>query len=340
LHNLKNNPLLFWTVASRLAFLLMSVVWQPHIQAPAVSIEIRLRPEITAIGETLMLGDVSEIHSSDASQAEKLKAISLGYAPNVSTVRELERERIGMAVRSAGFRADGFVLTGATRIIVRRASQLIDPAQVREAIERTILAQFNASAMTARLSRLELPPQIEAPSGAIEISASVGNAQNLFAPFTVLVDLRIGQRIVGRFHATAQVEAHAAVLTAARDLSAGGRALRDDFVMSVERLDHPLAAYVRDESLLRGRSLRHSFARGEVLTMDALVAGIIMRPGDTVRILAQQGNAASGAGIQIIVAGEARAAGRIGDRIQVRNAASGAMLQAVIVDEGLVRVDY
>jgi flagella basal body P-ring formation protein FlgA len=42
----------------------------------------------------------------------------------------------------------------------------------------------------------------------------------------------------------------------------------------------------------------------------------------------------------LVVQGEARGSGRVGDRILVKNLQSGLMFQAVIVDEGIVSVKF
>ena len=70
------------------------------------------------------------------------------------------------------------------------------------------------------------------------------------------------------------------------------------------------------------------------ITSDSFVASIVIRVGDRVRIVGQSGK------MQIIVNGEARASGKIGDRIAVKNLQSNAVLQAVVEDEGLVKVIF
>jgi flagella basal body P-ring formation protein FlgA len=124
------------------------------------------------------------------------------------------------------------------------------------------------------------------------------------------------------------------VIVAARDLAPDSRVRREDVAIEVRRLERAASFYVRDFAGVRARSVRRAVARGEAITTEALVAEIIIKPGDPVRISGESG------AVQILVAGEARASGRVGDRIQVKNLQSGALLQAVVVDEGLVRVRF
>ncbi|HWQ35103.1 MAG TPA: flagellar basal body P-ring formation chaperone FlgA [Blastocatellia bacterium] len=302
---------------------------------------VRVAAEVTARGERLTLGELAEVMAKDETARERLSAISLGYAPNVGAVREISRDRIALALAAAGFTSEAVQLEAPALVRIRRAAQVIEQTLIREAVERVALADLTGSGATARLVRLDLPALIEAPSGRVEVRASTGTVRDLFAPFTVFIEVWIDGRLTSRFSATAQVEAHAPVVVAARDVAAGTRARRDDFTILVRRLERPAASYIRDLNRLRGLTLRQAVARGEALVTEALTAEIIIRPGDAVRIIAQSEAADEKSGcLQIVVEGEARGAGRIGERIPVRNKISGALLQAKVVDEGLVRVEF
>jgi flagella basal body P-ring formation protein FlgA len=109
---------------------------------------------------------------------------------------------------------------------------------------------------------------------------------------------------------------------------------QDSYKTEVKRLERPLTHYISDPERLRGMAVRRAMARGEAITTDAISSEIVVRPGDQVRIIGQSG------ALQLMVNGEARAAGRIGDRIQVKNLQSGALLQAIVADEGVVRIRF
>jgi flagellar basal body P-ring formation protein FlgA len=314
-----------------LGFALLLFAFSNSSQAQAV---VQVAAESVAQQDRLVLGDVAEVRASEAEITARLRAVALGYAPEVGLVREITRERLALAITAAGF-AEGTVrLVSSPVILVRRAAQVIDLALVREEIERATLGEFNAAGATARLSRLDLPALIEAPAGKIEIRATTSQVRDVFAPFTVFVELRQEGRVVKRFNAVAQIEAFATVLVAAREIAANTRLRSEQFKAEVKRLEHPLHNYVTDPERLRGMAVRRDLRRGDAITTEAISAEIVVRPGDQVRIMGQSGP------LQIIVAGEARAAGRIGDRIQVKNLQSGTLLQAVVADEGLVRVRF
>ena len=164
------------------------------------------------------------------------------------------------------------------------------------------------------------------------------NVRDVFSPFTVFVEFWQEGRIVHRCNAVAQVEAHAPVVVAARELSAQTRLRADAITVEVRKLTRPLNNYVTNADYLRGMALRRAVGRGEIITREDLNSEIVVRSGDQVRIIGESGSGAHA--IQVFVTGEARSAGRIGDRIQVKNLQSGVMLQAVVTDEGVVRIRF
>jgi flagellar basal body P-ring formation protein FlgA len=307
-------------------------------QAQTSHVTVRVAAETRARGERLTLGDVAEVTGSDQEVVTRLRQVALGYAPGVGVVRELTREQTRLALAAAGFGETAVRLEAPAVTLVKRASQQVDAALIREAVERAALADLQAHGATARLVRLDLPPAVEVPEGKVEARASLGSVRDIYAPFTVSVDLWMEGRVVRRLSATAQVEAYAPVLVAARTLAANTRLRADGFALEVRRLNRPLSAYVLDAGRLRGMAVREPIARGEAITRDLLVAEIVVKPGDQVRVIGESVSAPSA--LQITVSGEARAAGRVGDRVQVRNLQSGNLLQAVVVDEGVVRVRF
>jgi flagella basal body P-ring formation protein FlgA len=133
---------------------------------------------------------------------------------------------------------------------------------------------------------------------------------------------------------TIELEVFGEILTAARDLPFNSKMSATEVVSARRRIGLPLAAYLRDAEKLRGLVTVKAVAKGAELTLDAVASGIVVKYGDIVRLEARSGS------LKITVAGEARAAGKIGDRIAVKNTQSGAILQGVVVDEGLVKVNF
>jgi flagella basal body P-ring formation protein FlgA len=296
--------------------------------------KVIIAKESIAQADILQLKDIAEIQAKDPSIHTRLQSISLGYAPQVGSVREIRRERIILAIAAAGFPSGTVQVESEEVILVRRASQAFNPDQIREAIERELLSGLNGAGATARLVKLDMPSIIEAPSGTVEVRVVPTNVKDIFSPFMVAVELWVDKRVARRFNVITQVEAYAQVYVASRDLPEGVRVRKEDMMMEARQLKHSPSSYIRDINQLRGVSTVRPIPKGEAVTSNQLISAIVIRSGDPVRIVGSSDQ------MQIAVMGEAQAAGRIGDRIQVKNVQSGTMLQAIVVDEGLVKIRF
>lgn len=293
---------------------------------------IRISAETAVDSDRVTLGDIAEISGANEETKTRLQKIALGYAPNIGMTREIFKDKILLSIAAAGFAKTDFAFIAPPKIFVRRTAQTVNQNQLRAAIEQAVLGNFQNENIEAKIVRLDLPADIQTPSGNVEIRVGKLNAANLFLPFSVALEILIDEKIVRRTSATVQVEASAEILVAARDLVSGEKITETDVKKEIRRLEKPLNYYLRDASKLRGNVLTKNLSDGAAMTSDTVAAGYVIRGGDSVRIVGESGK------MQIIINGEARSSGRIGDRIAVKNLQSGTILQATIVDEGLVKV--
>lgn len=295
--------------------------------------QIRLASETTVSDEYIKLGNIAEI-TGDEVKTNRLKQISLGYAPKAGMFREIKREQISLSIAAAGFSENEILLDAPTQIFIRRASQNLDENLLKQAVEAEVLRNFQAENVSAKLVRLDLPPNVALPSGEISVKADAKNVRNFFTPFSVSVEIRVDNVVSRRFSVTAQVEAFGEILVANRDLIVNEKISETDVRMEKRRLEKPLTSYFQKFDKLRGSVLLKNIGEGTELTSDSFAAGVVVRNGDLVKIEGVSGK------IKIIVSGEARASGKIGDRISVKNSQSGAILQATVIDQGLVRINF
>ncbi len=301
--------------------------------AAQTKIIVRVAVETVVENQTVNLGDIAQI-SGDERQIERLKNVSLGYAPNIGAVRELSRDRILLVISTAGYAPNDFRLESPPSVGIRRAAQEISRLDIRQAIENAVRNQISSDVIEARLVKVDLPEKIDAPLGKVEIRSNLAGVRNLFAPFSVAVEIRVNDAVFRRISVNAEIEASAEVFVAKKNLDAGAKISAADVRLEKRRIEKPLSFYLRDTEKLRGAKLIRNVAGGAEIVTDSLIAGVVIRAGDAVRIVGQSGK------LEIIVNGEARGSGKIGDRIAVKNLQSNAFLQAVVVDEGLVKIFF
>lgn len=292
---------------------------------------VRVAADSTVEGAIVKLGGIARIEG-EAGNIEKLKSISLGYAPNVGMTRELTYSQIRLALAAAGFAESEIALDAPPRVTIRRAGQIVSEIQFRAAVEGFLTEKFAAERVEARIVRLDTPENISTPAGAIEIRPNFSAIQNFFEPFSLPIEIRVDGKVYRRLSANIEIEALAEILVAEKDLPVNQEIFSSDVRLEKRRISKPLANYVREAGALRGLKTLKTIAGGETILRESLAASVVVIAGDAVRVEAQSGK------LVIIVNGEARASGRIGDRIAVKNLQSGAIMQATVVDRGVVRI--
>lgn len=295
---------------------------------------VNLTNETTIDGEQILLGNIAQI-SADEEKNKRLREISLGFSPNIGMKREIFRDTILLNIIAAGFSTNEFTLQSSPKIIVYRSSQILNQDLMREAVEKAVLANFKADKIETKIIKLQLPEKILLPKGNIEvIAAPMSGIRNFLAPFTVLLEIKVDGKTRQRASANVEIETFAEVLVLNKNLSSNDRITENDVRKAKVRLEKPLSNYLLEADKLHGKKLIKNLSEDEPLLLTSIIPDAVIRTGDMVKIIGQSGK------MQIIVQGEARANGRIGERIPVKNSQSGVILQATVVEEGLVKVKF
>ena len=317
----------------KFCFITILICLLPLLVAAQFRLTVNLNDETIVEKETISLGDLGQISGNDP-KLNRLKEISLGYSPRVGLIREIPKIRIAMAIAAAGFSKKQVVLKAPNSIIVRRAGQMIHPIQIRDTVEKAILDKMVSDGVEARIVRLDVPQNIEAPIGKVDIRVILSSIRNMFAPFSAAIEIRVNDRIFRRQSASVEIEAFTKVYVLRKDLKINTRIAETDVTLEHRRIEKPLTNYLRNKAQLKGKKVVRDITTGSVLTSESYVADIMIKAGDLVRIEGRSGR------LKIVVNGKAQSSGRIGDRIAIKNLQSNNILQAIVVDEGLVKVSF
>ena len=316
-----------YTIAALLALGLTAAI---NAQARTM---IRVAGETTVETDQIRLGQLATI-GGDPARINRLQNISLGYAPKVGMIRTIERQQIDLAIAASGLGPDEFTLGSPTSVKITRIGQQLARSVIQDEIERTLLSKLAADGVTFKIVRCEISQTPEVPKGVVEIHVDGSAARNLLTAFTLTVEIKVDGKVVSRITASMELEAYGDVLVAARDLKANTKVNPGDVRKESRKIVRPVTDYVRDIARFKGAILTRDVASGTEIISTALAATTVVRAGDTVNIEAVSGS------IKVTVKGEARSSGKIGDRIAVKNAESGVILQARVIDEGLVSVVF
>jgi flagella basal body P-ring formation protein FlgA len=202
--------------------------------------------------------------------------------------------------------------------------------QIRHAAEshvRALLPPANgkyfvtAGRLDSRLRLASCSSPLEAfVNGSVQTRTTVGVRCNGTGTWTIYVPVT--------------VEMEAQVLVLRRALARRAPIDASDVELQTRRLPGIATNFVNDLNALEGRRLRRALAAGTPLTVDALDRAVLVQRGQQVTVVAAAG------GIEIRAQGKALSDGGEQDRIRVQNVNSLKVVEGVIENSGVVRVDF
>ncbi len=171
-----------------------------------------------------------------------------------------------------------------------------------------------------RLTRCEETLETFSPSGAnASGKTTVGVRCNAPNPWTLYV--------------SANIAINRPVVVAMKDLSRGSVIGAEDVALTVLDTSKLLRGHFNAPTEVIGRTLKRSVRRDHVITPSGLVVEKTIQRGQSITILAGNGN------IQVRMKGKALRNGNPGDLIPVQNLTSKKKLEARVVSAGIVRID-
>jgi flagella basal body P-ring formation protein FlgA len=132
----------------------------------------------------------------------------------------------------------------------------------------------------------------------------------------------------------AAVEVERTVLVLQRPLARHATLLAQDVQPQLRRLPAGDGqTFLNDVQTLKGKRLRRALPAGTTLRADMLLPEVLIRRGQRVTLLAQAG------GLQVRAPGTALAEAAAHERVRVQNLSSQRVVEGVVDDNGLVRVE-
>lgn len=175
-----------------------------------------------------------------------------------------------------------------------------------------------------------IDPRLTLPDCSQPLQASLNSNQRPVGKLSVKVQCS-GERPWSKY-VPAEVHVFTPVLVANRNLPRGSLLTASDMDLVEMDLATVRRTSVSDPFQIEGMELRQSLSAGNPVVMEALLRPTVVKRGDLVQILAQNGS------ISIRQQGEALQDGEVGKLINVRNNSSQRVIQAIVVSTGQTKI--
>ena len=319
---------------ARLTLLLLTLL----LLCDSIAAHTSYQATISLKGETFVekpqvyLGKIADIRGN-AAITERLSKISLGRSPKVGMLRTITLRRVRLVIAAAGFELSEIRIQMPRNVFVRRRGMKIDQRELEESVRSAIQKKYGISSEIL-ISELTVPEVGQVPKGEAEFLTDFKGIRNPFEPFSLPISILVNGKLVRKLSARVGLDAFGEVYVAKQEV--GQNSLVDESLVERRkiRLEKPISYYLTEEEELKGIKSARLLSAGDPLTKSSIVKAIVIRNGDNVRIRAVSKT------FTLSASGVALGPGRIGERIAVKNEESGKIFKALILDKGLVQVNF
>ncbi len=213
------------------------------------------------------------------------------------------------------------------------AEVVIDRQEMEQVLNDYLAAESGQlPQVELRFSKIDLPEPFKVPQGRIEHQVIPANPMVIGSRRMTLLT-RVDGEIVKNQSVRVDLEAMAEILVARSSLRRGTLLSAEDVELryqDISRLGEPIFA----GGQVAGKVLKRSVRLGEPLEQHQVEYPPVIKRGEKVTINA------SGSGLQLTAAGEAREDGRPGETIRVVNSSSHKEVLCLVVAPGMVKVEF
>ena len=300
------------------------------LAALLLQITVALPADSRVRGVELSVGAVATVSGGDAALVERVRAVSLGYAPAPGYSRLLQdwRLRQELATSLPGVQV---VVTGATSTRVWPQTEVVSAgtleAEARRELERHLAGRDGKVRLLRPLQALEVPAPLEGLVVQSVLAAGELGAGTTNVPVRVQIDGVVHRTVWTSWEVSLYEERPVLV-----------RGVRAGEVLTADAVELRRVALGSEDGALSlqmaiGATSTRDLAAGSTLSGRDLVRPPLVQRGSVVYLEVRKGS------VQARVAAVAGKAGARGDRIPVTTLAGGRELEATILSRDLVTID-
>lgn len=296
----------------------------------AISGVVAFHQTATVTGSQVYLEDIARIASSE--EKERIGRIRVASSPGPGELKELDAASIIASLRNNP-KVQEVTWQGSQTIQVRRPGIRISKAQLQQIMAAYL--QENLAKLPQgeiRLTAFRSPAEITLPYG--ELSWKVNPSRpDIISSSSFSILFSIDGKLARNCTVRGKLEAMAAVATATATIRKGeriGSAMIKMVKQNIAELDRPFLA---PEQVL-GMEAKRTLSSGRVIEHNHVQAPAIVQEGELVKISAAKGT------LRISTNGIAKASGRAGEMIRVRNMSSNKLLYCRVDGPGQVSVEF
>jgi flagella basal body P-ring formation protein FlgA len=286
--------------------------------------------DATVPASTIRLGDIATLEGD----AQALADVSLGTSPVTGDARALDGNSVLAALRRAGADLDAISYTIPATVRVRRASQEIGEAPVREAVERFLDETVRAEGGDAVLRSVEVAGVVRIPAGPYTTRVTAPAGAPLVGRTRLQVDFLVDGRPEKTLWVGVEIGVWADVVVLKRPLAHGETIAADDLALDRRDLAQVPRGSLTDLGEATGQVARVPLAAFAPIRREQLANPAAVKRGDAVLLVATHG------ALRLSVPGEVLQDAAVGEQVRVVNRTTRKDLVGRVADPSTVIVEF
>jgi flagella basal body P-ring formation protein FlgA len=292
---------------------------------------ITVLPQVSVQDSRVLLGDLLTPESQQTlSGNNRVKTMSVALAPLPGKLKTLDGRIVREKLAELGIASDRFSIQVPPEIRLERLGQTLLPTDIENLITERFLPTLPWQ--DVQLDEIAIAEPIVLPVGKVDVEFQRPARTDMARPFYLNVDFRVDGQLVKRSYLRTSLTIFDSVAVAGRDFTPSDKILVEDLRWERRPLRSTLQTPVREASFFESRKPRSNIAVGESLFEAMFVAVPLIRRGDNVTVVFDDGK------IRVATQAQSLGPGSKGDHIRVMNISSRVELMAEVVDESTVRV--
>lgn len=301
----------------------------------AADVSVTVPPEISTAGPRVLLGEVAAIsvlNPAGAELAQALAQIDLGQTPAAGQRLVWRRAQVEQRILAARLNLSEAVFSIPDEVTITGRGQELNQDILRLALEKYLAETEPYRSGTFQLVTVNFGTLPTLPPGRVAyrfVPQASSNPTYLAGNFFFAVE---GQE-AGRARVTAQVDLTVPALVATRTLARGHILAEEDLSLTQIPYTQGKGALL-DPNQAVGQTLKGNVSAGDPIRDRNLTKSILVKRGDMVTIVAQQG------GLKVTASGQARQDGALGDTIGITNLDSKKNLTGRVIGPSQVEIIF
>ena len=289
-------------------------------------------PQRVWVGQPrIYLKDIATINAP-AHLSEKIASIYLTYAPKPGKSKYVKGEWIDSRIRVLNF-YEQIQLSVPEKVEIVRASQVISEEDYLNYFSDYI-AKHIGPGVRFEISRFQVKGDTPLPVGQLTVNMQHQTSVDLRGYVSLTVSIMVNNQFVQRVGLTGWIDRFEDIVCTSRPLTRNQVISRKDillFARNVSKIKDTY--YTRIEDVI-GKQIQRKAGNGEIIFSSMIEIPPLISKGDKVTIIAESRS------LLIKTTGIALSDGYAGEQVRVKNTMSNKVIQANVIDQNTVKVQY